>query len=193
MDESFANTTESETIIISDLAPASELASNPLINQETELEVLMEITHQLEEYPTNDNQTNPIPTFPIPGTSANSQPPSPNDPWIPMICSGQQSYQCSWHLHDSGVRCEHVAPDRPAFLHHLGEKHQVSGDPGTRITCQLLDPKTGSACQKPRKRGNFPRHVDTHYPVRYYCQHCPTGKSFSRKDSWKKHIRNKHP
>ncbi|KAF8557837.1 hypothetical protein OG21DRAFT_131256 [Imleria badia] len=149
---------------------------------------------QLEEAHTNNNPTNPMLAFFLSGASASSQPPSPspNDPSIPTIHSDHQSYPCSWILHNSGVHCDHVATDRAAFLRHLREKHHVSGDPGTTIICQLLNSSLGSACNTPIKRENFPRHVDTHYSVRYYCQYCLDGKSFSRQDSWKKHIRSKH-
>ncbi|KAF8420748.1 hypothetical protein L210DRAFT_813217, partial [Boletus edulis BED1] len=133
----------------------------------------------------------------VPGTSASSQPSSPHGPSLnsqtdPIISSEHQSYQCSWHSHDSGAQCNHVAPDRKAFLRHLSEMHQVSGKSDGTIICRLLDSKTGSACTTSPKRGNVPRHVDTHYPLRYHCQDCPPGTSFSRQDSWKKHMKNKH-
>ncbi|KAI9573220.1 hypothetical protein HD554DRAFT_2059872 [Boletus coccyginus] len=120
-----------------------------------------------------------------PGASPSSQLPPPGAPppnphMDPLICSEHQSYPCSWHLQDSGAQCRHVAHDRLAFLRHLGATHQVSGDSDVTIICRLLDPKTGSACNTPIKRGNYARHVDTHYPLRYHCQDCPPGKSFSR-------------
>ncbi|KAF8557854.1 hypothetical protein OG21DRAFT_1504833 [Imleria badia] len=57
-----------------------------------------------------------------------------------------------------------------------------------------MDPTVGSICEAPMKRGNFPRHIDTHYPTRYHCHYCPiaSGTSFSRKDSWRKHVMDKH-
>lgn len=157
----------------------------------------MEWMNQPEAYHTNNNPTNPTFTCTAPGTTPSVQPPSSEVPstdsqTAPIIRSEHQSYQCSWHPHDSGAWCHRAVPDRPAFLRHLGRSHQVSGDPDAKIICRLLDPKTGSVCNMPVKRGNFPRHVDIHYPLRYHCAYCPTGKSFSRQDSWKKHMRNKH-
>jgi len=195
-------------------APPPNSHTNPLIRSEhhswnphdsgarvapdrPELQELIEYTDQLEEYHTNDNPTNPTPVFSPPGASPSSQllppeAPPPNPHIAPLIRSEHQSYLCSWHLQDSGAPCHYVAPDKPAFLRHLGEIHQVSGGANAMIICQLLDSKTGLACNMPIKRGSFPRHADTHYPLRYHCQYCPPGKSFSRQDSWGKHVRDKH-
>ena len=181
---------QSENSIVSVLTHASELALNLLLDQDAELQVLLEYIDQPEEYHANNNPTNPAP-----GASPSPHLPSPEVPSInshlvPMIHSEHESYQCSWHLY-SGVQCDHISPDRPRFLRHLAEKHQVSGSSGATIICRLLDSKMGSACNTPRKRGSFPRHVDTHYRLRFHCQYCPD-KSFSRQDSWMKHIRSMH-
>lgn len=196
MEESFVNMMQAESTTVSALTHASEFPLNPLLDQGAEIQDLLEYIDQLEEYHTNKNPTNPMPAFSAPGAGLSSQLPSPEVPsigshTIPTISSEHESYLCSWDLH-SGAQCGHVASDRPAFLRHLAETHQVSGNPDTTIICRLLDSKTGSACRTPIKRGNFARHVDTHYPLRYHCQYCPAGKSFSRRDSWSKHIRSKH-
>ena len=196
MGESFANTMQSESSIVSVLTHASELALNLLLDQDPDFQTLLQHSHQLEEHHTNNSPTNPMLTSSVPGASPSSQLPSPEVSSIdshtdPMVHSEHELYQCSWHLHSS-VQCDHIAPDRPAFLRHLAEKHQVSGDSGAMIICRLLDSKMGSACNMPRKRGSFPRHVDIHYPLRYHCQYCPAGKSFSRRDTWRKHIRRMH-
>ena len=142
----------------------------------------------------------PDPTFAFSqnGASAGSQLPSSEAPsshpdTAPTIHPAHQSYVCSWKHQGSDTQCNHVAPNRSAFLRHLGEIHQVSGAPDVSIVCHLLDSKIASACNTLIQRGSFPRHVDTHYPVRYQCQHCTAGKSFSRQDSWRKHIRTVHP
>ncbi|KAI9573226.1 hypothetical protein HD554DRAFT_2059935 [Boletus coccyginus] len=146
-----------------------------------ELQELIGHTDQLEEYHTNDNPTNPTLVFSPPGASPSSKLPPPEAPlpnphMDPLVRSEHQSYLCSWHPQDSGTPCHHVADDRPAFLRHLGATHQVSGDPDATIVCWLFDPKTGSACNMPIKRGNYARHADTHYPLRYHCPYCPPGK-----------------
>lgn len=157
----------------------------------------MEYIDQLERDHTNNNQTNATVGFSAPGPSPSPQLPSSeaplaHSPMVPTIRPEHQSYACSCRQHGSDAQCNHVAPNRSAFLRHLGEMHQVSGASGETIICQLLDPETGSACKTLIKRGNFPRHVDTHYHIRYQCQYCPAGKSFSRQDSWKKHISTMH-
>lgn len=157
----------------------------------------MEHMNQLEEDHANSSPTNPALIVPAPGASASSQPPLPaassvNSHTTPTILSEHQSYLCSWYNHDSGTECDHVAPDRRAFLRHVGAVHHVSGDPHTTIICGLLDSKMGLTCKATIKRANFPRHLDTHYPLRYQCNICPVGTSFSRQDTWKKHVRIKH-
>ncbi|KAH0829001.1 hypothetical protein J3R83DRAFT_2450 [Lanmaoa asiatica] len=179
VEESFANIMHSESSV--DVA----------------IQLLMEYVDQPNESGTNHNPTNQTPTTSAPGTSINSQLHSPETPstrtdTVPTMLPGHQSYSCSWPRQGLETECDHVAPDRSAFLRHLGDAHQVSGASDETITCQLLDFKTGSACRKSIKRGNFPRHTDTHYPLRYQCRYCPAGKSFSREDSWKKHIRTMH-
>ena len=109
-----------------------------------------------------------------------------------MIQPGNQFYRCSWHLPDSNNRCDHVAPNRVSLLRHCSKKHQVAGGAGAPVICHLADSTMGSVCGAPVKRGNFPRHLDIHYPVRFLCPHCPAGTSFSRKDTCSKHIRDKH-
>ena len=123
--------------------------------------------------------------------------PSPEGPHVhtpttTTIQSGSQFYQCSCGLPGSNTQCGHIAPNRLALLRHLGKEHQVAGGAGAPIICRLIDYTTGSVCGAPVKRGNFPRHFDIHYPVRFPCLHCPAGTSFSRKDTLSKHVRDNH-
>lgn len=145
----------------------------------------MKWTNQPEEYRTNNNPTDPTFTG-APGTTPIFQPPSSgvvsteSHP-APIIRSENQSYQRSWHAHNSGARCHHATPDKPGLLRHLAALHQVFGGRDAEIIFRLSDSRTHSACNMSIKRGNYPRHVDTHYPVRYRCQYCDG--SFSRQDS----------
>lgn len=197
LEETFASVMQSEIHIVSIPPQEIELALNLLPIQGAEIQFLLEYIDQLEQDHTNNNPTNSTVALSAPGPSPSSQVPSSAAPsthslTVPTIRPEHQSYVCSWHQHGSDALCSHVAPDRSAFLRHLGELHQVSGASDGTIICQLLDSKMGSTCKTPIMRGNFPRHVDTHYRIRYQCQYCPAGKSFSRQDSWKKHIRTKH-
>ena len=137
--------------------------------------------------PTSLTFTGAAPTFQTPSPKVAPS----NSHGVPPIIHSEP-FRCTWRLHDSGAICHHVAPNRAAFLHHLRTKHKVSGRQDAIITCRLYDHDTTSVCDTPIKRGNFPRHADTHYHVRYDCQHCPAGTSFARQDIWKKHMKNKH-
>ena len=154
--------------------------------------ILAEWTIDPQEY--NNNPTNPTLTHVAPGTMPSFQLPSlsSDSHTIPIINSEDRSFRCSWYSHGSVAQCYHALPDRLAFLRHLSVEHQVSGSQDGKIVCRLFDSKTGSVCNTPIKRGNFPRHADRHYHVRLHCQHCPSGKSFSRQDSWKRHMESKH-
>ena len=140
------------------------------------------------------------PTYSTPASSVNSasfhlplsQSLHAHTPTTGAIRSGNLFYQCSWELPGSNTQCGHVAPNRLALLRHLGKKHQVAGGAGASIICRLVDSTTSSVCGAPVKRGNFPRHLDTHYLVRFHCPHCPTGTSFSRQDTLNKHVEDKH-
>jgi hypothetical protein len=173
---------------------SSWLFDHPVF-QDADIQRLTGSIDQLaEESCANHGPTNPALGFSAPPSS--SQLPSfeveSTPQAIPTISSARQSYLCSWCHQGSDVQCDHSSPTRLALLRHLSVKHQVSGGPKVKITCRLLDPMTGSVCNKPVKRRNIARHVDTHYPVRYPCQYCPAGTSFSRQDSLNKHIRDKH-
>ena len=197
IEQHFSNMIQLHGSLVSVLTHASKLVLNLLLNQDAELQTLGEATDQLEEHHANNEAIDTTPTLSAQSASASFQPLSSETSSIdshpvPIISSKHHSYPCSWRLHDSGAQCDHVAPDRPAFLHHLAEIHQVSGNANATMPCLLLNPKIGSACTTSIKRGNFPRHVDTHYPFRYHCEQCPTATSFSRQDSWKKHMRSKH-
>ena len=193
----FSNMIQLHGSLVSVPTHTSEFVFNLLLNQDAGLQALVETTHQPEGHDTNDDATNTSLTHSAQGAGASFQPPSSessstNSHPVPIISSKPHSYPCSWRLHDSGAQCDHVALDRSAFLRHLAEIHQVSGGASVMIPCRLLDPKTGSACTASIKRGNFPRHADTHYPFRYHCEQCPIATSFSRQDSWKKHMKSKH-
>ncbi|KAG8220495.1 hypothetical protein J3R82DRAFT_3192 [Butyriboletus roseoflavus] len=192
LEEAIANAIQSEINTVSIPTQEIDLAFNLLPTQDAGIQNLVEDTDQLERR-TNNNLTDPT----LPGASTTSHfPPSGAPPThsnnLPTIRPEHQPYVCSWHHPGSDTQCNHVAPNRSTLLRHLGEKHQVSGAPDVSIVCQLLDSKTHSACNTPIQRRNFPRHADIHYSVRYLCQHCPANKSFSRQDSWWKHIRTMH-
>ena len=167
-----------------------------ILIQDAELEAfLIELISQSTGYHIYSNPTNPtsIPS----ATHASSQFPSSKSlstgsRAAPIMEPENLSYLCSWNPQGSNAECDYVAPDRSALLRHLGTTHQVSGAADTPVICRLIDSTKGSACEASIKRGNFPRHVDTHYPVRHHCHYCPAGTSFSRKDSLKKHVKNKH-
>ena len=191
-----AKTVELRTTVVS-ISPLtiSESTNNVLIQDPEFLALLIEVVSQL-----TDGHVGNRPTHPTPASSANNASfqlpllPSPHThtPTTTAIQSGSQFCRCYWDLPGSNTQCDHVAPNRLALLRHLGKKHQVAGGAGAPIICRLIDSTMGSVCGAQVKRGNFPRHFDTHYPIRFHCLHCPASTSFSRKDTLSKHVRDKH-
>ncbi|KAG9312296.1 hypothetical protein JVU11DRAFT_7606 [Chiua virens] len=186
VDEPLAAMMQSEIITVRPSLQGVELIFNLSLTQDAELQDLMRYIDQFEEHGNKGSTSTDSPHFMV-----NENPKLPSE--IPSIDSEHRSYLCSWQPPDSTIQCHQIAHGRLAFLHHLGTLHQASGSEDATIICRLLDSKTGSTCDKAVKRGNLPRHVDTLYPLRYHCHYCLAEKSFSRQDSWRKHIRNKHP
>ncbi|KAG9312295.1 hypothetical protein JVU11DRAFT_7605 [Chiua virens] len=95
-------------------------------------------------------------------------------------------YQCLWGT--NGIICSHVAIDFDELMLHLGRVHDVQGTAARKIDCQWLTER--GICGMQYRRDGFRRHIGTHLGLSVPCIHC--GKSFSREDSLRAHIKKCH-
>ncbi|KIJ08046.1 hypothetical protein PAXINDRAFT_18784 [Paxillus involutus ATCC 200175] len=118
----------------------------------------------------------------VDGTTLTYGHPPPAQP--PAAATG---YQCAWLEKQS--RCGEWFPTLAELVVHLGEIHEACGTANKPLVCQW--DIGGSPCNAKFRRDNFKCHIQTHFGIADVCEDC--GKSYSRLDTLKKHVKKYHP
>ncbi|KAI9571079.1 hypothetical protein HD554DRAFT_2078125 [Boletus coccyginus] len=94
--------------------------------------------------------------------------------------------QCKWS--PGGIPCNQVLADFDGLMGHVGHAHGVQGPAARKLVCQWMTDR--GSCGKEYRRDGFRRHVGTHVGLSVPCTEC--GKSFSRSDSMRAHVKKDH-
>jgi len=90
---------------------------------------------------------------------------------------------------------EHILPcgegfaDLDSLMIHLWDTHGPRGPDCMRLDCLWLT-NGDHLCGENLRKSGYKRHISVHLGLRVVCEDC--GQSFSRKDSVKKHKKEKH-
>ena len=103
--------------------------------------------------------------------------------------SGKDNFECRWLQQNGRNPCGERFSDKRELVRHLNCVHGVNGSATRVITCRWLPHHASSVCGRPLKRCNFPRHVDVHFGCTIACPYLGCGKTYSRQDSLKIHMK----
>ncbi|KIM60864.1 hypothetical protein SCLCIDRAFT_1216379 [Scleroderma citrinum Foug A] len=101
----------------------------------------------------------------------------------------EDNLECCWLGQDGKSPCGQKFSDRMKVLKHLNHVHGVNGSARRDITCRWLPRSASSVCGRHLKRSNVSRHVDVHLGQTILCPYLGCGKSYSRGDSLRKHMK----
>jgi len=115
------------------------------------------------------------------------QPPDIND--ATHSPSEEDSFECRWLQQDGKSPCGQRFPDRMEVVKHLNHVHGVNGTAKCKITCRWLPRNTSGVCNRQIRRSSVSRHVNIHLGQTFSCSYLGCRKSYSRRDSLKKHMK----
>ncbi|KIK84610.1 hypothetical protein PAXRUDRAFT_831998 [Paxillus rubicundulus Ve08.2h10] len=103
-----------------------------------------------------------------------------------QVATASGGYECAWLVRN--LRCGGQFATFAELVVHLGQAHEARGTAQKLLICQWDD--GGGPCLSTFRRDNVQRHIRSHFRIRKFCEAC--GKSYSRADSLKKHVKNYH-
>ena len=102
---------------------------------------------------------------------------------------GENDFECRWLQQYGGNPCGQRFSDKRELVMHLNRVHGVNGSATRVITCRWLPHPTLTVCNRLLKRCSFSRHVDVHFRHSIACPYQGCGKTYSRRDSLKIHMK----